>query len=53
MGNTFDYGSWANAFFMPKPCMVKFDGTRDYYLDPDDYKKKVNGLASDVDNLNY
>ena len=23
----FDYGSWANAFFMPRPCMVKSDGT--------------------------
>ena len=25
----FKYGSWRNAFFMPKPCMVKYDGTVD------------------------
>ena len=31
MGSTtFDYGSWTNAFFMPKPCMLKSDGTVDY-----------------------
>ena len=50
---TFSYGSWADAFFMPKPCMVKCDGTVDYYLDPNDYTKKLDGTASDVANLNY
>lgn len=50
---TFSYGSWANAFFMPKPCMVKYDGTVDYYLDPNDYTKKVDGTASDVADPNY
>lgn len=49
----FDYGSWADAFFMPKPCMLKFDGTVDYYLDPDDYSKKVDGTPSDYNNLAY
>ena len=54
MGTTaFNYGSWKNAFFMPKPCMLKFDGTVDYYLDPNDYTKKVDGTASDVGNLAY
>lgn len=54
MGTTaFNYGSWENAFFMPKPCMLKFDGTVDYYLDPNDYSKKVDGTASDVGNLAY
>ena len=54
MGATaFNYGSWVNAFFMPKPCMLKFDGTVDYYLDPNDYTKKADGTASDVDNLAY
>ena len=54
MGTTdFSYGSWENAFFMPKPCMLKFDGTVDYYLDPNDYSKKVDGTASDYNNLNY
>ena len=38
--STFNYGSWQDAFFMPKPCMVKYDGTVDYYLNPDDYKQK-------------
>ena len=54
MGSTaFNYGSWQNVFFMPKPCMVKFDGTVDYYLDPNDFTKKVDGTASDVGNINY
>lgn len=47
------YGSWADAFFMPKPCMLKFDGTVDYYLDPNDYTKKTDGSASDVENVDY
>lgn len=51
--STFNYGSWADAFFMPKPCMVKYDGTVDYYLDPNDYTKKADGTDSDVANPNY
>lgn len=47
------YGSWADAFFMPKPCMLKSDGTVDYYLDPDDFTKKADGTASDVTNDSY
>ena len=51
---TFNYGSWAKAFFMPKPCMLKYDGTVDYYLDPNDYTKKEDGTtASDVANTDY
>ena len=50
----FNYGSWENAFFMPRPCMLKSDGTVDYYLDPDDYTKKADGVtASDVANTAY
>ena len=49
----FDYGSWENAFFMPKPCMLKYDGTVDYYLDPNDYSKKADGTASDVADDTY
>lgn len=45
---TFDYGSWADVFFMPKPCMVKPDGTVDYYLDPNDYTKKTDGTDSEL-----
>lgn len=50
---TFNYGSWQNAFFIPKPCMVKYDGTVDYYLNPSDYTKKADGTASDIANTSY
>ena len=49
----FQYGSWEDAFFMPRPCMLKSDGTVDYYLDPEDYTKKTDGTASDVANTSY
>ena len=49
----FEWGSWENAWFLPRPCMVKYDGTVDYYLDPDDYTKKEDGTPSDVANVNY
>lgn len=45
---SFNWGSWANAFFLPRPCMLNYDGTVAYYLDPDDYTKKADGTASDV-----
>jgi len=52
--DVFNYGSWSDAFFMPRPCMLKYDGTVDYYLDPDDYTKKADGVtASDVANTSY
>lgn len=51
--STFNYGSWQNAFFMPKPCMLKSNGKIDYYLDPNDYTKKLDGTASDISNPNY
>lgn len=39
---------------MPRPCMLKSDGTVDYYLDPDDYTKKEDGeTPSDIANVNY
>ena len=49
----FDYGSWENAFFMPRPCMLKSDGTVDYYLNPDNYALKEDGTASDITNTAY
>ena len=50
----FSYGSWEDAFFMPRPCMLKSDGTVDYYLDPDDLTKKADGVtASDVASTSY
>lgn len=49
----FDYGSWADAFFMPRPCMVLQEGIVDYYLNPDDYSKKEDGTASDIADTTY
>ncbi len=52
----FDYGSWSNIAgnaFMPRPCMLNYDGTVAYYLDPNDYTKKEDGTASDVSNVNF
>ena len=51
----FDYGDWANAWFITgnKPCALKYDGTIDYYLDPDDYTKKADGTASDISDSSY
>ena len=49
----FDYGSWKDAFFMPRPCMVRQNGTVDYYLKEDDYTKKADGTASDIADTAY
>ena len=49
----FNYGSWADAFFLPRPCMLKYDGTVDYYLDRNDYTKKADGTASDIADTAY
>ena len=50
----FDYGSWEGFIRrIARPCMLKYDGTVDYYLDPDDYAKKITGEASDVADVNY
>lgn len=50
---TFDYGSWADVFFMPKPCMLKTNGQVDYYLNENDLTKKIDGSVSDVANVDY
>ena len=49
----FNWGSWRDAFFMPRPCMLKYDGTVDYYLDPNNYALKYEGGASDVADDTY
>jgi len=52
----FEPGSWTEDIFFRQnnyPAMVKYDGTEDYKLDPDDYTKKLDGSASDVSNSNY
>lgn len=48
-------GSWnlTDDFFIPRSCMLKYDGTVDYYLDEDDESKKEDGTASDVANTAY
>lgn len=52
--DTFDYGSWTGQeFFFPKPCMLKYDGTVDYYLDPNDYSLRTDGTPSDVADMSY
>ena len=49
----FHWGSWRGAFFMPRPCMLRYDGTVDYYLDEYDYSKREDGTPSDVANPSY
>ena len=52
----FDFGDWGNVFFVKNnyPAMVKYDGTEDYKLDPNDHTKKADGkTASDVSNTAY
>lgn len=51
--NVFNWGSWHDAFFMPRPCMLKYDGTVDYYLDENDYNSTATGGVSDVRNMEY
>lgn len=55
-GGAFSYGGWPSTpgeKFMPRPCMLRFNGTVDYYLNPNDYTKKADGTSSDVANMNY
>ena len=50
----FHWGGWREAFFMPRPCMLKYNGQVDYYLDENDYSQKAyGGGASDVANKDY
>ena len=52
----FNYGSWGcvgGEKFMPKPCMLNYDGTVAYYLNPMDYSKKMDGTASDIENTAF
>lgn len=46
--NEFDYGDWdiaAGEKFMPRPCMLNYDGTVAHYLDPNDYSKREDGVT--------
>lgn len=55
--DSFNEGDWTKdngAWFMDvKPCMLKYDGTVGYYLNPNDVTKKVDGTDSDVANADY
>lgn len=53
---THNMGSWGSMPTIVKnvPAMIRTNGTLDYYLDPSDYSKKIDGsTASDVSNLSY
>lgn len=55
------YGDWdpngTNGdlvrWLFPKSCMLKYDGTVDYYLNENDETKKADGTTSDVANSSY
>ena len=50
----FEWGSWRNAFFIPRPCALLYNGTVDYYLSDTDFNYKEDGAtASDVSNTSY
>lgn len=51
----FDYGDWADVGFVKdnKPCMLRKDGTVDYYLNPQNYDLREDGYPSDVSNTEY
>lgn len=51
--NRCDWGDWKDAPFMPRPCMLMYNGIVDYYLNPDDYRLKENGEYSDINNTAY
>ena len=36
---------------MPKPCVLSFDGTVAYYLDTNNYSKKIDGTPSNIGDL--
>lgn len=49
--DTFEIKDWGDAcvwFMNVKPCMLNYDGTVAYYLNPNDYTLKEDGTASDI-----
>ena len=52
---SFDYGDWGDVWFIKNnyPCMLNYDGTEAYKLDPDDYTQKEGGGTSDVANTSF
>ena len=47
--DTFDYGSWEYSWLIRdiKPCVLK-NGVVQYYLDPNDFSKKLDGTDADI-----
>lgn len=44
----FEYNDWdikPGEMFMPRPCMLRYDGTVDHYLDPNDYTLRDDGVS--------
>ena len=48
-----NYGMWKDAFFMPRSCMLRSDGTVAYYLNENDETKNEDGTPSDVSNPDF
>lgn len=47
----FNYGGWdiqPGEKFMPRPCMLTYEGVVDHYLNPNDYTKKIDGGKSSI-----
>ncbi|AXF52290.1 MAG: lectin [Caudoviricetes sp.] len=48
----FNFGDWTvqnGAWFMDsKPCVLNYNGTVEYYLDPDNWAKKIDGSDSNI-----
>ena len=45
--NEFNYGDWPSTsgkYFMPRPCMLTYDGKVTEYLDANDYTKQDDGI---------
>lgn len=47
--DVFNYGSWQDAFFLPRPCILGMNGTVIKYLNPNDYSKDVDGNTVTID----
>lgn len=53
VSDVFNYGDWANPFFMPTPCMLNYNGTVNKVLQNNDYTKNLDGSASDIANTAF
>lgn len=50
----FNYGSWQQLIeWINTPVMLKYDGTVDYLLDPNDQTLKLDGSPSDISDPDY